>query len=145
VIAEFRPALALKGDATKGHATFLARCAICHRMREEGNAVGPDLAASAAAGREKLLGNILDPSREITAGFATTTVETKGGEIATGVGVAETDGSVTLRLPGGPLRAFARVEIARLDHSTKSLMPEGLEAGLTAQEMADLLEFLGAK
>ncbi len=145
VIAEFQPALALKGDAAKGHATFLARCTICHRIREEGNAVGPDLAASAAAGREKLLGNILDPSREITAGFSTVTVETKGGETLTGIAVAENDGAVTLRMPGGPLRVLARVEISSLDHSARSLMPEGLEAGLSPQDMADLLEFLSAK
>jgi putative membrane-bound dehydrogenase-like protein len=145
VVADFQPALALKGDAAKGHATFTARCAICHRIREEGSAVGPDLAAAAVAGREKLLGNILDPSREITAGFATAAVETRTGEIIGGVAIAETDGSVVLRIPGGSMRTFARAEIARLDHSPRSLMPDGLEAGLTPQDMADLLEFLGAK
>jgi len=145
VIAEFQPALALKGDAAKGHATFAARCTICHRIREDGNAVGPDLAASATAGREKLMGNILEPSREITAGFSTVTVETKGGETITGIAVAENEGTVILRLPGGPLRTFARVEIAKVEHSARSLMPEGLEAGLTPQDMADLLEFLSSK
>ena len=145
VLADFQPALTLPGDAAKGHATFLARCSVCHRVREEGQAVGPDLAAAAAAGREKLLGNVLDPSREITAGFTTTTVETKSGETVTGVGVAENEGSVTLRMPGGALRTVARIEIARLEHSARSLMPEGLEAGLRAQDLADLLEFLGGK
>jgi putative membrane-bound dehydrogenase-like protein len=145
VIAAFRPALTLQGDALKGHVTFQARCIICHRFRNEGQSVGPQLDASAAAGREKLLGNILDPSREITAGFGMATVETKRGETFAGVVAAETDGAVALRVPGGALRNIARIEVARIERPARSLMPEGLEAGLTPQDMADLLEFLTAK
>jgi putative membrane-bound dehydrogenase-like protein len=145
VFADFQPALTLKGDAAKGRATFAARCTICHRIGEEGHPVGPDLAAAAVAGREKLLGNILDPSREITAGFATTTVETKSGEVLMGVTVADNDGTLTLRLAGGPLRTFARLTIARVEHTQRSMMPEGLEAGMSSQDMADLLEFLAGK
>jgi putative heme-binding domain-containing protein len=141
-LAAFRPALTLKGDSAKGHTTFQARCAVCHRLHNEGNSVGPQLEASAAAGREKLLGNILDPSREITAGFGMATVETKSGELIAGVVVAEIDGAVTLRLPGGLLRNLARLDVARIERSSRSLMPDGLEAGLTPQDMADLLEYL---
>ena len=142
VIATFQPALALKGTPEKGHATFQARCVICHRFRGEGQNVGPDLDASAAAGREKLLGNILEPSREITAGFGSGVVETKSGETIAGVVAAETDGALTLRLPGGLVRNLARAEVAKVDRSARSLMPEGIEAGLTPQDMADLLSFL---
>jgi hypothetical protein len=39
----------------------------------------------------------------------------------------------------------AQTEVARIDRSPRSLMPDGLEAGLTAQDMADLLSFLEAK
>ncbi len=145
VLVAFQPALALKGTPEKGHATFQARCIICHRFRGEGQSVGPDLDASAAAGREKLLGNILEPSREITAGFGAGIVETKGGETIAGVVAAETDGALTLRLPGGIGRHVARAEVTRIDRSTRSLMPEGIEAGLTPQDMADLLEFLAGK
>jgi len=35
-----------------------------------------------------------------------------------------------------------RANIVRMESTGKSLMPEGLEAGLSAQEMADLLEFI---
>jgi len=145
ILANFQPALQLKGDTTKGHATFQARCTICHRFRGEGQSVGPELDASAAAGREKLLGNILEPSREITAGFNAATVETRSGEQLTGVVIAESDGAVTLRLPGGVLRNIPPVELAKIERNARSLMPEGIEAGLSPQEMADLLEFLSAR
>lgn len=144
-LAAYRPALAMKGDAAKGHATFQARCTLCHRFHGEGNGVGPELDASAAAGREKLMGNILEPSREITAGFSMAVVETKSGERVAGVVAAETDGTVALRTPGGLLRTFPRIDVAQIERSSRSLMPDGIEAGLTPQDMADLLEFLSSK
>jgi putative heme-binding domain-containing protein len=145
VLAAFRPALEMQGDAAKGRATFTSRCAVCHRFRGEGTAVGPELDASAGAGREKLLGNIVEPSREITAGFPMATVETKSGETVAGILAAETEGAITLRMAGGEVRNVAMVDVARVDRSARSLMPEGIETGLTPQDMADLLVFLTSR
>jgi len=43
---------------------------------------------------------------------------------------------------GGFDQQVQRVDIERIDPSATSLMPEGLEAALDAQAMADLIEFL---
>jgi putative membrane-bound dehydrogenase-like protein len=145
ILAAYRPSLDMKGDSAKGHVTFTQRCTICHQFHGEGNSVGPVLDASASAGREKLMGNILDPSREITAGFSMAIVETKNGERVAGIVAAETDGAVTLKLPGGLIRNIPRIEVAQIERSNRSLMPEGIEAGLTPQDLADLLEFLSSK
>jgi putative heme-binding domain-containing protein len=51
---------------------------------------------------------------------------------------------VTLRVPGGGERIVRRSEIGSIERPAQSMMPDGLEAGLTPQEMADLLEFLVA-
>ena len=144
VLAAYRPSLDMKGDPAKGHATFQQRCTICHRFHGEGNGVGPELDASASAGREKLMGNILDPSREITAGFNMAIVETKSGERIAGIVAAETDGAVALKIPGGLLRNIPRIDVAQIERSNRSLMPEGIESGLTPQDLADLLEFLSS-
>ncbi len=141
-VAEFQPALALAGDAGQGQATFDARCALCHRLRGNGHAVGPDLDAAAAAGREKLLGNILEPSRELTAGFPLAVARTVSGEAISGILLSETAAGLSLRLPGGGARTIRRTELRQLDRPPHSLMPDGLEAGLTPQDMADLLDFL---
>ena len=145
VIAAYGPSLLMKGDPAKGHLTFTTRCTVCHRFHGEGNSVGPELDASAAAGREKLMGNILDPSREITQGFSMVIVETKSGERVAGIVASESDASVALHTPGGFLRTISRSDIAQVEHSNRSLMPEGIEAGLTPQDLADLLEFLSTK
>lgn len=143
-VARFRPALALPGNAPKGRATFETRCAVCHRFAGRGSAVGPDLDAARLAGREKLLGNILEPSREITAGYSLGIVETKDGETVSGLLANETSAGLALRLPGGIERIVRRSAIAKIDRPPRSLMPDGLEAGLTPQDMADLLAFLSA-
>ena len=141
-VAHYQPALALHGDPAKGRATFEARCAICHRFAGKGNAVGPDLDTARLAGREKILGNILEPSREITAGFNLGIVETKSGETLAGILANESAAGVQLRLPGGSERLLQTSEISKLTRPQRSLMPDGIETGLTVQEMADLLEFL---
>jgi putative heme-binding domain-containing protein len=141
-VAQYAPALALKGDASKGEAIFTARCALCHRLRGRGTRVGPDLDAAHTSGREKLLGNILEPSRELTAGFVMGNVTLKSGEIASGILENETPAGVILRLPGGAERVIRKSDLAKVDRVQRSLMPEGIEGGLSVQEMADLLEFI---
>ena len=139
---DLRPALQMRGDAAKGRATFAARCAACHVFAGQGNAVGPALDAARLGGREKLLGNILEPSREITAGYPLGLITTTAGETIAGVLTNETPAGVSLRLPGIGDRIFHRRDIAKIERPARSLMPEGLAAGLTVQDMADLLEFL---
>jgi putative heme-binding domain-containing protein len=141
-ITTYASALNLPGDAEKGRLTFGARCMICHRFGGVGIAVGPDLDASRIAGREKVLGNILEPSREITAGYPLGVVETTGKEILNGVIASESTAGVVLRLAGGADRFVRRSDITKVERPARSLMPDGIEAGLTPQEMADLLEFL---
>ncbi len=142
VVAEYLPALDVKGDATRGREIFRQRCANCHRLQQEGAVLGPDLAAARSGGKEKLLVNILDPSREITVGFASVAIETKGDESLSGLIGSENAASVTLRVAGGTERVLPRTEIRSLTGMNQSLMPEGLEAGLTKEQFADLLEFV---
>ena len=141
-VALFRPALTLTGDSQKGRTIFVERCAVCHRFGGAGSAVGPDLDASAAGGREKLLGNILEPSREITAGFPFGIVTLKAGGAIAGIIANESPAGVVLRVPGAAERAIATANIAKVERPTQSLMPDGIETGMTPQQMAELLTFL---
>jgi putative membrane-bound dehydrogenase-like protein len=141
-VATYAPALTLPGDPEKGRLTFGARCMICHRFGGVGIGVGPDLDASRIAGREKVLGNILEPSREVTAGYPLGIVETTKKEVISGVIASESAAGVVLRLAGGADRFVRKADIAKVDRPARSLMPDGIEAGLSPQEVADLLEFL---
>jgi putative membrane-bound dehydrogenase-like protein len=142
LLKKFRPALDTKGDASRGHAIYEQRCVMCHRAGTEGFAVGPDLAAVAANGKEKLLASIIDPNAEVAAGFVAYTIETKRAESFVGILGGENPLAVILKMPNGETMRLGRENIAVMRGSDKSLMPEGLEEGLSVQDMADLLEFL---
>jgi putative membrane-bound dehydrogenase-like protein len=143
-VEKFRPTLNLKGSLANGQRLFAARCAACHKLGAEGQALGPDLASVRGNGKEKLLVSILDPNREVAPQFASYLVETRDGESFSGLIVNESANSVTLRMSGGAESVVARANIASLQSQGKSLMPEGLEEGLSQQDMADLLEFIVA-
>jgi putative membrane-bound dehydrogenase-like protein len=143
-VKNFLPALAMRGDPTKGITIYLERCASCHRIGSQGHSLGPDLATVKTAGKDKLLVSIVDPNREVAPNFLNFTVETKSGETFSGLIASETSGSLTLRGPNGVETVVLRSRIERLQSSGQSSMPEGLESGLAPQDMADLLEYLGA-
>jgi putative heme-binding domain-containing protein len=143
LVRSFLPSLQMRGDPGKGKQIYLDRCASCHRIGSQGHALGPDLMSVKTAGKEKLLVNILDPNREVAPNYVSYSVETKSGESLTGLMVVETANSVSLHGPNGVETLVLRSQIGRLQSSGRSLMPEGLEAGLTPQDMADLIDYLG--
>ncbi|HKQ36720.1 MAG TPA: HEAT repeat domain-containing protein, partial [Verrucomicrobiae bacterium] len=142
VVGRFRAALELRGDVHRGEALFQRRCQSCHRLGNDGFAVGPDLAGARHGGKEKLLANILDPNREVPPNYFGYTVETKEADSYAGLIVNETAGSITIRQPFGVETVVARGQIATMKASKLSLMPEGLEEGLGQQDMADLMDFI---
>jgi putative membrane-bound dehydrogenase-like protein len=136
------PALRLQGDITRGKAIYLERCASCHRLAGQGYALGPDLETVRNADREKTLINILDPNREVAPNYVSFLVETQSDESWLGLIVNETPASLTLRRANGEETVIARSAAVKIQSQGLSIMPEGLEEGLTPQAMADLLEYI---
>jgi putative membrane-bound dehydrogenase-like protein len=145
VVRRFLPALELRGDKQRGKAVFQQRCQSCHRLGSDGFAVGPDLAGARGGGKEKLLTNILDPNREVPPNYLAYSIDTKEGDNYTGLVVNETASGVTVRQPLGIEVVVGRSQIAKMQASRLSLMPEGLEEGLTNQDLADLVDFIFAE
>jgi len=142
VVERFLPALKLIGDFTNGKAIYLLRCASCHRLDGQGSALGPDLVSVKSSGKEKLLLNIVDPNREVAPNYVNYVVETKRGETLLGLIGSETATSLTLRRANGDESIVLRSDIAQIQSVGLSVMPEGLEVGLSHQDVADLLEYI---
>lgn len=142
LIDDFQGALALSGEAAAGRKIYQERCASCHRLEGQGFALGPDLVSVRNSGKEKLLVNILDPNREVAANFVAYLVETADGESYLGLVANETAGAVTVRQAFGKENVLPRAMVRKIQSQNQSLMPEGLEAGLSAQDLANLLEFI---
>ncbi len=138
-VEAYRPSLALRGDATRGHAVYTKVCAACHRLGDIGHAVGPDLTAIRSRAPDQLLVDILDPNRAVEPNYQQYAVTTTNGDTITGIITSETTSSLTLRGAEAKETSILRQNIESIAASRVSLMPEGLENGLTQQDFADLL------
>ncbi len=140
-------ALKREGDEARGRGIFRdlsgAACIKCHRVAGEGSDVGPDLTtAGSQFGRRELAESVLFPSRIIRAGYQRVEVETKNEETFEGLVKAETNDELTLRDANGNNRRVSKADIKDRRNSQLSLMPDGLEAGMTLQDFADLVSYL---
>ncbi|MDZ4287093.1 MAG: c-type cytochrome, partial [Prosthecobacter sp.] len=133
-------------DAEAGRRIFshskLALCASCHRHSGRGNVVGPDLSFVGRQGDQKLiLQSILEPNREVAPQFYPTLLELKDGTQFTGILLRSSSVDVFRDLTGKE-RTFQKTEVVRRSELRSSLMPMGLPALMTDQELRDLLAFL---
>ncbi|MDB6006433.1 MAG: cytochrome c [Prosthecobacter sp.] len=142
VTAKFKPAIAAKGDAAKGQIQYMTRCVACHRAGTTGLQVGPDLVTVKAKGRDALLTAILEPHKEVAPQFIAYTVITKDGQTLAGIITNDTASSMTLKMMGGLEKTLQRSEIKGSTSTGQSLMPEGLETGMSVEDMADLISFI---
>ncbi len=136
------PSASANVDSTAGREVFRSICAQCHRLGEIGNDVGPPLKQLREKSAEQLLENILDPNREIDPKFISTTILTNDDAVLTGIIQEESSGQIILRSAGGSSHAIPRAEIAQMKSSGNSLMPVGLEASITPEQMFQLIAFL---
>jgi putative heme-binding domain-containing protein len=102
------------------------------------------LATVKSNGKEKLLVNILDPNREVPPQYVSYDLETKDGDSFIGLIVNESSDSLTVRQAYGKEEVIPRRRIASMRSQSQSLMPEGLEAGLSEQDLANLLHYIAS-
>ena len=147
-LEEYRKfALTHEGDVERGAKLFVEEtrlaCSKCHSVDGRATKAGPDLfAAGDAFGRRDLIDAILKPSATIAPGYGTVIVETKSGDTVQGVPKQATATGLQLMDAEGKLLSIAKADIKEQRGSALSLMPEGLQTGLSLQEFTDLTEYL---
>lgn len=143
VVADYASVAELKGNAEKGRVLFKNNCAACHRIAGEGNDVGAPLGATIPGKSvQDLLVAVFDPNREVDPRYVSYQAVTVDGRQYTGIVVAETPNSITLRRAEGLQDTILRNDLESLRSTRLSLMPEGFEKQLTPQDAADLFAFL---
>jgi putative membrane-bound dehydrogenase-like protein len=138
----FRGMAAKPGDAAAGKALFQASCLICHQVRGEGIAIGPDLGGAGAMGVESLLRNILTPNAQLESGYYRHDITLKDGTLASGFLASDKGGTLVLKQIGADARAIPKDQVKQHAVSKRSLMPEGLIDGFTEKQVADLFAYL---
>lgn len=130
------------GDADRGKAIYAARCGTCHTLHGEGGQIGPDLTTYDRRNANDMAINIVDPSAHIREEFASFRVKTKGDEVYIGLITERSGDRLTLVDAARQKTTIAKSDIADERAMKQSLMPEGLMAGLSDQEIRDLFKYL---
>lgn len=136
-----------KRDLERGHRLYgEVACAACHRFRDDGGSLGPDL--TGVAGRfsvHDLLEAIVEPSKAISDQYAAIVIRKKNGEVVRGR-VANLNGPVVQvvqdMLEPGKFTHIRREDIDSIEHAKVSMMPAGLLNGLQPEEIQDLVAYL---
>ncbi|MCH8924398.1 MAG: c-type cytochrome, partial [Planctomycetes bacterium] len=141
--------LAGKADPAAGARIFFHErsggCFACHRVDGRGGEVGPDLSTAGNYGRRRLIESILLPSREIAPQYVPWTLVKDDGTLLTAVLVSEQGENQLYADATGKLIRLERKTIVDRKPQPISIMPDGLAAQLTDQELRDLLAFLAKR
>jgi quinoprotein glucose dehydrogenase len=134
------------GDAERGWKIFAEKdeveCIRCHKARERGGEVGPDLnGIGSRQDRRYLLESIVAPDRQIAKGFETLVIASADGQVYTGIVKEDTPDQIRLITPEGKFVSVPKADIEEQRRGA-SAMPQDLIKHLSKSEVRDLVEFL---
>jgi putative heme-binding domain-containing protein len=134
------------GDPARGEAIYRRanlQCMNCHAIGAVGGIVGPDMVSiGASAPVDYIIESLLEPSKKIKEGYATTMLTTKDGGVHSGFLVRADDREIILRDAAGNPSSIPANTVAKQESVPVSLMPPALTATLRRDEFVDLVRFL---
>jgi putative membrane-bound dehydrogenase-like protein len=131
-----------KGNAARGKPIFKEHCAVCHRLFDQGESIGPELTGADRGNLDFLLTSLVDPSAAVRKEYQSQTIALRDGRVLSGLVVDENDRVVTLLDSNRQKTPIARDLIEDSRPAEISLMPEGLLEKLTEPQIRDLFRYL---
>ena len=118
------------------------QCLKCHVVNGVGGKIGPDLSGiGKKASKENLFESMILPSKAIADQYLSWKVDTDDGQSIVGLLMGETETEITIRDANGKDYKFPAKGTEKKKQLT-SIMPEGLIATLTEDELVDVVEYL---
>ena len=137
-------ALKAKGDVERGKKFFTSQaCIACHTTADGQSPKGPHLVDIGKRYKPtELLQSILNPNAVVAQGFDTYAFTTKDKKTHVGFVTLESNDTISIRTAVGVTADIPTAQIAKREKIAYSSMPPGLAAGLTPEQLADLLAYL---
>lgn len=131
-----------KADAKLGAEAFKKHCAACHQIGGVGQKIGPQLDGIGNRGRDRVLEDLLDPSRNVDAEFRSRVLNLADGRTISGA-FLRVDGAIwVLADEKGQEIRIPQAEIESWKHSPLSPMPANLGESIPEPEFFNLLAYL---
>jgi len=133
----------------QGKLMFAAgRCNLCHMIRGEGGAIGPDLTQLGTRFSSKdMLESIIEPNKTVSDQYAATVFTMKDGTSILGRLISENGDTYSVsQNPFAPetLREVPKADVVNTKYSYISTMYPGLINGMNEEELKDLIAYLMA-
>ena len=137
-------ALKAKGNVARGKKFFTTQaCIACHTTADGQSPKGPHLVDIGKRYQPtELLQSILNPNAVVAQGFDTYAFTTKDKKTHVGFVTLESNDTISIRTAVGVAMDIPTTQIAKREKIAYSSMPPGLAAGLTPEQLADLLAYL---
>jgi putative membrane-bound dehydrogenase-like protein len=137
-------AVQARGNAERGKTLFARQsCRACHTDADGQTPRGPHLVdIGKRYSAAELVEAILKPSARIAQGYEAYSFATADGRVVSGFVVSESGATVQVRDASGMLHQLKRTEIEERKRQDPSIMPEGIAASLTPEELADVVAYL---
>ncbi|MCB1121202.1 MAG: HEAT repeat domain-containing protein, partial [Verrucomicrobiae bacterium] len=137
------------GDPDRGSRVFRttqSMCTLCHAVDGEGTKLGPDLGGIAQSiTPEQIVQAVLRPSDSFPPQYQAWNIYTTDGKVHTGLQIDhQRGGAMLLYTMDNYNRRFEADEVKNYEASPYSLMPQGLENTMTANEFRDLIAYLSS-
>lgn len=132
-----------RGSVKKGKQVYMKACFTCHKSGDIGIDFGPALTEIGdKLAREAMYVSIIDPNAAISFGYEGFNIKTKSGSTLVGYIISDSDDELVMKVPGGVSVTTKKSEIFSKNKIDGSLMPEGIIASITEEELVDLVEYL---
>ena len=132
------------GNAKKGKKLFTSQgCIACHTTLNGQTPKGPHLAdISKRYKTSEIIESILNPNAVVAQGFDTYSFTLNDKSVHLGFVTLESADTINIRNAVGVLSQLSSKQIKKREKIPGSSMPPGLVAGLTPEQLADLLAYL---
>jgi putative heme-binding domain-containing protein len=129
-------------DPVLGAKVFEKTCAACHQIGGKGARIGPQLDGVGARGADRLLEDVLDPSRNVDQTFRVTNLALKDGRTVSGLLLREEGAVLVLADPQGKEVRVDKDSVEERGTAQLSPMPANLVEQLSESELYHLVDYL---
>ncbi len=126
----------------RGKEAFKKNCANCHRLQNTGGKVGPELDGLGVRGLDRLLEDVMLPSRNVDATFRATLIELADGRVLTGLVQREEGDQLVLIDQDAKEVRIPLSEIETRKVLAMSPMPAGMADKLDPTDFGSLMAYL---
>lgn len=137
--------LAARTDPVAGRKVFEKHCAACHQIANQGAKVGPQLDGIGSRGLDRLLEDLIDPSRNVDQAFRSTTLALKNGQVVSGLLLREEGEVLVLADSQGKEVRVPKDNVEERSLSAVSPMPADLADQIAEEDFYHLLAYLLAQ